>query len=182
MFPTTQFCPATTTVKSRLSPPAWMTSYSSASCCSPFPILPKPQLPQEQPNSGLLDFPHPSANQSLVLTTAVVSTYHFPSPFHTWLFAFQHKRKKTETATTQSQCTSWKHIMEAEEIGTTLLLPEQDSQYFIKLSNSSAKPFTTVESETPDLSKRYWKNTLLFKGLIEGLSQNDSILALTAQI
>lgn len=31
----------------------------------------------------MLDFPHPSANQGLVLTTAVVSTYHFPSPFHT---------------------------------------------------------------------------------------------------
>lgn len=48
---------------------------------------------------------------------------------------------------------SRKRATEAEEIGTTLILPEQESQYFITLSNSSLKPFTTVESETPDLSK-----------------------------
>lgn len=61
--------------------------------------------------------------------------------------------------------------MEAEEIGTTLILPEQDSQDFITLSNSMVKPFTTAESETPDLSKGN-KNPPLCKRLIEGLSQN----------
>lgn len=148
----------------------------------PIPHPAKATAAQEQPSSGLLDFPHPPANQGLVLTVAVVSTYRFPSPFHRWPFAFQYKRKKTETAAAQSQRVSRKRGTEAEEIGTTLILPEQDSQYFITLSNSSVKPFTTVESETPDLSKGNWKNTPLCKGLIKGLSQNDSILALTAQI
>lgn len=58
-----------------------------------------------------------------------------------------------ETATTQSQCISRQCVTEAEEMGTLLILPEQDYQYFITLSNSSVKPFPTVESGTPDVSK-----------------------------
>lgn len=42
-----------------------------------------------------------------------------------------------ETATTQSQYVSRQCVTEAEGIGTMLILPEQDSQYFITLSNSS---------------------------------------------
>lgn len=47
----------------------------------PIPHPAKATAAQEQHNSGLLDFAHPSANQGLVLTAAVVSTYHSPSPF-----------------------------------------------------------------------------------------------------
>lgn len=48
----------------------------------PIPRPAKATAAQEQLNSGLLDFPQPSANQGLALTTAVVSSYRFPSPFH----------------------------------------------------------------------------------------------------
>lgn len=64
--------------------------------------LPNPWLPQEQPDSGLLDFPHLSANEGLALTTALVAAYHFSSPFHGSTFVFRNERKKRDMVAAQS--------------------------------------------------------------------------------
>lgn len=58
-------------------------------------------------------------------------------------------------------CTSRKHVTEAKEIGLTLILSEQDSQYFKTLSNRLVKSSTRVESEAPDFSRGNWKNISL---------------------
>lgn len=165
-----QFCLAATTVKSPPPPPAWMTSCSSGSRCSPSLTLPKAQLPHDQPNSGLLDFPHASENQGLILTVVAVNTCIISLLLSTDDLLPSLTRGRRWRQQPQSQCVSRQCVTEAEGIGTTLILPEQDSQYFITVSNSSVKPFPTAESETPELSKRNWKNTPLFKGLIDGLS------------
>lgn len=80
----TQLCPAAVRAGSTVAPfTASLNDIVQLSFMLQPPLtLPNPRLPQEQPNLGLLDFPHPSANEGLALTAVLVSAYHSCSPFH----------------------------------------------------------------------------------------------------